>query len=61
MLVLTGMDYSKKDTLYDQAKQSLKKCEGDQTSCVTLGNSNASMPVKLEPIIIDGYRIYSSE
>ena len=30
MLVLTGMDYSTKETLYDQAIRSLKKFKGDQ-------------------------------
>ena len=32
MLVLTGMDYSQKDTLYDQGKKSLKKFKGDQAT-----------------------------
>ena len=29
MTVLTGMGYSKKDTLYEQAKKSLQKFDGD--------------------------------
>ena len=28
MLILTGMNYSHKDTLYEEAKQSLKKLKG---------------------------------
>ena len=30
MIVLTGIDYSKKDTLYEQAKKPLHKFKGDQ-------------------------------
>ena len=30
MLVLTGMNYAEKNTLYEQAKKSLKKFKGDQ-------------------------------
>ena len=30
MLVLTGMDYGQKDTLFEQAKESLKKFKGEQ-------------------------------
>ena len=48
MLVPTEMDYTKNDTLYDQAKKCFKKFKGS----VTLGNSNASMPVKLEPAFL---------
>ena len=32
LLVLTGMDYSKRNELYEQAKKSLKKFKGDQVS-----------------------------
>ena len=32
MIVLTGIDYSKKDTLYEQAKKPLHKFKGDQVS-----------------------------
>ena len=35
LLVLTGMDYSKKDELYEQAKFSLKKFKWDQVSKMT--------------------------
>ena len=52
MLALTGMDYTKKDMLYHQAKQSLKKFKGDQASCGALDNSNASVPIKLEPTFL---------
>lgn len=42
MLVLTGMDYRKRETLYEQAKTSLKKFKGEHS--VTVGSA-----VKLEP------------
>ena len=56
ILVLTGMDYTKKDMLYDQEKQSLKKFKGDQTSCGALCNSNASVPIKLEPTFLASFK-----
>jgi transposase InsO family protein len=46
MLVLTGMDYTKKDTLYDQAKTSLKKFKGEHS--VAVGGT----AVKLEPTFL---------
>ena len=45
LLVLTGMDYSSKSTLYEQAKKSLKKFLGEQLSA----SSNTNVAVKLEP------------
>ena len=48
MLALNDMDYTKKDTLYDQMKQSLKKIKGDQAGCGVVNNGNASVPIKLE-------------
>jgi len=45
MLVLTGMNYENKATLYDEAKRSLKKFKGDV--CGT--NGNMSSNIKLEP------------
>lgn len=44
MLVLTGMDYENRDTLYEQAKRSLKKFNGDE---VKSANS-----VRLEPAFL---------
>ena len=44
MLVLTGMNYSNKETLYDEAKQSLKKFKGD----IAEGSANSSSSIKLE-------------
>ena len=32
MLVLTGMNYNNKETIYDQAKKSLKKFKGEQAT-----------------------------
>lgn len=45
LLVLTGMDYSMKATLYDQAKKSLKKFKGDQA----VGGDSKNIAIKLEP------------
>ena len=42
MLILTGMNYGNKGTLYDEAKASLKKFKGD----ITGGNLSAG--IKLE-------------
>ena len=46
LLVLTGIDYSKKTTLFDQAKVSLKKFAGEQAG----GVRNVSAAIKLEPV-----------
>ena len=48
MLVLTGMNYSNKETLYDEAKQSLKKFKGDKAE----GSANSSTSIKLEPAFL---------
>ena len=45
MIVLTGMDYSKKDTSYEQAKKSLQKFDGDQVS----NKSSINKSFKLDP------------
>ena len=44
LLVLTGMNYDNKGTLYEEAKQSLKKFKG--------GDSSSSAAIKLEPKFI---------
>ena len=55
LLVLTGMDYSQKDTLYEQAQMSLKKFKGEQPSCggsVVLGSRSGpggGVAIKVEP------------
>ena len=46
MLILTGMNYGNKGTLYDEAKASLKKFKGD----ITGGNLSAG--IKLEPTFL---------
>ena len=48
MLVLTGMNYSNKETLYDEAKQSLKQFKGD----IAEGSTNSSTSIKLEPALL---------
>ena len=48
MLVLTGMNYANKATLYEEAKKSLKKFKGD----ITEGSASLSSCVKLEPTIL---------
>ena len=45
MIVLTGMNYSKKDTLYEQAKKSLYKFKGDLVS----SKSSIDKSFKLDP------------
>ena len=49
LLVLTGMDFSKKDTLYEEAKKSLRKFKGD--SCES-GNATSQPGIKLEPAFL---------
>ena len=48
MLVLTGMNYTKKSTLYEEAKQSLKKFKGD----IAEGSASLGSSVKLEPAFL---------
>lgn len=56
LLVLSGMDFSKKDTLFDQAISSLKKFKGERggsgVSGHTSGDFTPSIPVKLEPALV---------
>ena len=47
-LVLTGIDYENKATLYDQAKKSLKKLKGD----IAGGGSSLGPSIKLEPAFL---------
>ena len=54
LLVLTGMDYTERDKLYEQAKTSLKKFKGEQTNVAgsssgTNNSSGSNVAVKLEP------------
>ena len=51
LLVLTGMDYGNRATLYDQAKKSLTKFKGDNVSTSNSQPSGASggAAIKLEP------------
>ena len=48
ILVLTGMNYSNKETLYDEAKQSLKKFKVD----IAEGSAISSSSIKLEPAFL---------
>ena len=50
LLVLTGMDYSRKDELYEQAQISLKKFKGDQAHAGA--SSSESIAIKLEPAFL---------
>ena len=45
LLVLTGMNYENKATLYEEAKKSLQKFKGD----ITEGQRGSSSAIKLEP------------
>ena len=50
MLILSGINFDKKEDLFDQAKKSLKKFKGD---IATRGNvSGSTAAVKLEPAIV---------
>lgn len=49
MLVLTGMNYENKNTLYEEAKKSLKKFKGDSSS----SSSNAA--IKVEPTFLSDH------
>ena len=51
-LVLSGMDYSKKDTLYEQAKKSLRKFKGDHcygSGSISGSSNGSSVAIKVEP------------
>lgn len=50
LLVVSGMDYSKKDELYQQAKTSLRKFKGDQA--YVGGVSDGGVAIKLEPTFL---------
>jgi hypothetical protein len=52
MLVLTGMDYGKKDQLYEQAKQSLLKFKGEQGGGGGSTGSTSHSAIKLEPVFM---------
>ena len=48
MIVLTGMNFENRATLYDEAKKSLKKFKGE-----TCGNAHTtSASIKLEPAFL---------
>ena len=49
MLVLTGVDFTKRDTLYEQAKASLKKFKGGYTDGLQSVNNPDTAAIKLEP------------
>ena len=50
LLVLTGMDYTQKDTLYDQAKKSLKKFKCDVPGASAI--PDGAPAIKLEPAFL---------
>ena len=49
LIVLTGVNYDKKDDMYIDAKKSLKKFKGDSASASGSGVSDSSAAIKLEP------------
>lgn len=53
LLVLTGMDYTKREELYEQAKSSLKKFKGDQVN--ELKNNLSSMKLESTCVTDDVY------
>ena len=52
-LVLTGMNYFNKETLYDEAKKLLKKFKGD----IAEGSANSSTSIKLEPVFLAEHEV----
>ena len=48
MLVLTGMNYANKETLYEEAKTSLRKFKGDFTE----GKVSSNLSIKLQPAFL---------
>ena len=48
MLVLTGMSHANKETMYEEAKTSLKKFKGDFTE----GKASSNLSDKLEPAFL---------
>ena len=49
MLVMTGIDYSKPDQMYEQAKKSLKKFKGEEVTCGEHSGIESSGPaIKVE-------------
>ena len=48
LLVLTGMNYANKETLYEEAMNSLKKFKGD----IAAGKGSSSSGIKLEPAFL---------
>ena len=50
LLVLTGMDYTKKGELYEQAQKSLQKFKGDQAHAGASASENIA--IKLEPVFL---------
>ena len=52
LLVLSGMNYGEKDTLYDQAKKSLKKFLGSTAGDGANSSSSTTPAVKLEPTFL---------
>ena len=60
-LIMTGLDYAKKETLYDQAKKSLRKFKGDHASGIVCeagpdgAHSSPDITVKQEVFASDVY------
>ena len=48
MIVLTGINYANNETLYEEAKTSLKKFKGDFTE----GKASSNLSIKLEPAFL---------
>ena len=48
LFVLTGISFEKKDTLYEQAQNALKKFTGEQVSSANSNKSHPNMDIKVE-------------
>ena len=52
LLVLTGMDFAKKDTLYEEAKKSLRKFKGGPCDTTGATGGPVTSSIKLEPAFL---------
>ena len=50
LLVMTGLDFSKKDDLYEDAKKSLRKFKGETVGSGYSGSAGNDIQVKVEPV-----------
>ena len=54
-LVLTGVNYTERDTLFEQMKTSLKKFHGEQSTSLSSSSHGTESNIKIEPKSDDSY------